>query len=86
MLDPKFFDDLAKKLVDAAPPGFRGVQEEVEKSIRLILQNAFNKLDLVTREEFDIQVQVLQRTRSKLEALEHKVAQLEQQTLSSPQS
>lgn len=84
MLEPRFFDDIAKKLADAAPPGFKGVQEELEKSMRLVLHNAFNKLDLVTREEFDIQVQVLQRTRSKLETLEQKVAQLEQQLSQQP--
>ncbi len=81
MLDPKkcqqVIDDLAKKLADAVPSGVLHVKRDVEQTFKAILQSAFAKLDLVTREEFDVQVAVLAKTRSKLEALERTVAELE---------
>lgn len=80
MIDPKSFDDLAKRLTEALPPGFRQFQAEMEKNLHAALQAAFSKLDLVTREEFDVQQAVLARTRAKLEALEKQVAELENKT------
>jgi BMFP domain-containing protein YqiC len=59
------------------PSGLTAMQSDVEKNVRSALSGMFAKLDLVTREEFDIQSQVLQRTRAKLEVLEQKVAELE---------
>ena len=81
MLDPKVFDDLAKRFAQSAPPGLRQLQGEVEKNFRATLQATFAKLDLVTREEFDVQQAVLARTRAKLEGLEKQVADLETQIL-----
>jgi len=72
------FDDLARRLADAVPPGVQGLQKDLEKNFRTIVQSTMAKFDLVTREEFDVQTQVLARTRQKVEVLEHKVAQLEQ--------
>ncbi|HQU16374.1 MAG: hypothetical protein B7Z66_12975 [Chromatiales bacterium 21-64-14] len=80
-MDPKILDDLARRLADAVPPAIRGLQEDLQKNLRAALQGAFARLDLVTREEFDVQVQVLSRTREKLEGLEAQVAALEQQLL-----
>ena len=77
MLDPKFFDDLAKKLCDAVPPGLKQVKGDVEKNFHAILMAAFEHFDLVTREEFDIQTAVLTKTRKKVSALEKRVAALE---------
>lgn len=77
MIDPKVFDDLAKRFVDAVPPGLRQFQAEMEKNLHAALQAAFSKLELVTREEFDVQQAVLARTRAKLEELERQVAELE---------
>jgi BMFP domain-containing protein YqiC len=77
VIDPKIFDDMASKLAGLIPQGARDVQHDVEKKIKALLQNKFSKLDLVTREEFDIQCAVLQRTREKLEELEKKVSELE---------
>jgi hypothetical protein len=77
MIDPKAFDDLAKRFVDAMPPGVRQFQAEMEKNFHVALQAAFAKLELVTREEFDVQQAVLARTRAKLETLEKQVAELE---------
>jgi len=77
MIDPKAFDDLAKRFVDAMPPGVRQFQAEMEKNFHVALQAAFAKLELVTREEFDVQQAVLARTRTKLEELEKQVTELE---------
>ena len=77
MFDPKFFDDIAKRLYDAIPESIRHAPKDLEKNFRSILQTAFANLDLVTREEFDAQVRVLQRTRSKVEILEKQISTLE---------
>lgn len=76
-LDPKIFDDLARKLADAVPPGLRELKADLEKNFRTVLQSALGKLDLVTREEFDVQAGVLLRTREKLEELSQRLAELE---------
>ena len=74
MIDPKIFDELSKRLsaLLAASPA-----ADIEKNLRALLSGFFAKLDLVTREEFDVQAQVLQRTREKLQALEDRVTALE---------
>ena len=71
-------DELAKRLSSALPPGANVIKEDVEKNMRSVLHAAFSKMDLVTREEFEVQAQVLQRSRAKLEELEKRVAELEQ--------
>ncbi|MBX9587379.1 MAG: accessory factor UbiK family protein [Gammaproteobacteria bacterium] len=70
MFDAHFFDDLSKKLAKALPKGVKEACQDVEKNFHTILKSAFGKLDLVTREEFDAQVAVLQRTRKKVDELE----------------
>ncbi|AFJ02281.1 hypothetical protein Q7C_1126 [Methylophaga frappieri] len=82
MIDSKKIDELVDTVTKSLPPGILQMREEAEKNIRAGLTATFNKLDLVTREEFDVQSQVLLRTREKLEALEKRVAELEQQTSS----
>ena len=77
MLDPKKIEEVVQSLANALPPGLTAMQADVEKNVRSALSGMFAKLDLVTREEFDVQTQVLQRTRAKLEVLEQKVAELE---------
>lgn len=77
MLDPKKIEEVVQTLANVLPPSLTAMQEDVEKNIRSALSATFAKLDLVTREEFDIQTQVLHRTREKLEALEQRVAELE---------
>jgi len=81
MMDPKILDDLSRRLADAVPPGLRALQQDLEKNFRAALQGTFAKLDLVTREEFDVQSEVLARTRMKVEALERQIAVLEEQLL-----
>ena len=66
-------ESLARKLADSLPGSLRSVREDLEQNFRGVLQTALDKLDLVTREEFEVQEAVLQRTREKLEALEAKV-------------
>jgi hypothetical protein len=78
MIDTKKIEEVVHSITNAMPAGLVQMQEDVEKNIRAGLTAAFNKLDLVTREEFDVQTQVLHRTREKLEALEKRVAELEQ--------
>ena len=76
-IDPKAIDDLARKLAAAVPEGVRQVGRDLEGNYKMVLQNALGKLDLVTREEFEVQQQVLARTRDKLEALARRLADLE---------
>ena len=77
MLDPKKLEDIAKQIADAVPPGVKSMAEEAEVRVKQILQSQLSKLDLVTREEFDVQTQVLIKTREKLEKLEARVQALE---------
>jgi ubiquinone biosynthesis accessory factor UbiK len=77
MLDPTKIEEMVQSLSNAMPAGLTAIQQDIEKNIRAALTATFAKLDLVTREEFDVQTQVLHRTREKLEALEQRVADLE---------
>lgn len=76
MNNPNFFSDLQAKIskaIEASPA------KDIEKNVKAMLSQGFSKLDLVTREEFDIQAQVLAKTRAKLEALEARLAEIEAQ-------
>ena len=84
MIDPKKLEEIAKQVHNSLPPGIRSMGEEAEKKMRQVLQAQLGKLDLVSREEFDVQTKVLLRTREKLAALESKLAQLEQQLGTNP--
>lgn len=77
MIKPAKIEQLAKQVADNLPPGVRQLGDEVEKQVRQVLQSGLGKLDLVPREEFEVQTQVLLRTRQKLQALEERVAALE---------
>lgn len=70
-------DDLAKRLCDALPDSLIKAKKDIEKNFHAILKNAFSKLDLVTREEFDAQVKVLARSRKKIEELEDRLKLIE---------
>lgn len=74
------FENLVRKLVDAVPEGLRSVSEDLENNFRSVLRASLSKLDLVTRDEFEVQEAVLLRTREKLEALEQKLEQIEGKT------
>jgi ubiquinone biosynthesis accessory factor UbiK len=81
MFDPKILDDLSKRLSESVPAGLREVRPDFDKNARAALQSALTKLDLVTREEFDVQTAVLARSRAMLDALAQRVAELEKQLL-----
>ena len=77
MIDLNHIDDIARRLSDLVPPGLRESREELQATFKTALQAGLSKLDLVTREEFEVQRAVLLRTREKLEALEQAVVALE---------
>ncbi len=81
MFDPKAIDDIANRLAAAIPPGLSNLKEDLEKTFHAILQSALGKLDLVTREEFEVQKMVLAKTREKLEDLEKRVSEMEKNAL-----
>ncbi len=70
-------EDIARKLTEALPEGLRSIREDLEANFRGVLRASLAKLDLVTREEFEVQEAVLQKTRAKLEALEARLKELE---------
>lgn len=76
MFDPKQFDEVAKKLFAALPVSLQNFENDIQQKFKEILQAAFARLDLITREEFDVQCKVLARTREKLEHLQHQVNEL----------
>lgn len=70
-------DRLARVLAETLPQGLHSVREEIENNFRAVLKTGLGKLDLVTREEFEVQQAVLARTREKLEALEERLSSME---------
>lgn len=70
--------DLAKKLAESLPSSVRAVRDELEQNFSAVLKSGLSRLDLVTREEFEVQEAVLARTRQKLEALEARLAEYEE--------
>lgn len=76
-MDFQFIDDLTRRLGDAIPPGVNRAREDIESHIRGVLTGAFERMDLVTREQFKAQSEVLERCQVKLEALEQRLAELE---------
>ena len=70
------FDDLAKKITDLLPGNFQQVQQDLESNIKALLQSSLSKMNLVSREEFDVQSALLSRTREKLDQLEKQLAEM----------
>lgn len=77
MIDLRTIDELTRKLGESLPPGMNQAKEEAEAHFRTILTTAFERMNLVTREEYDTQCAVLARTREKLEALEKRIDELQ---------
>ena len=86
MIDLSQIDELARRLSGLVPPGVRESREELQQNFKAVLQSGLAKLDLVTREEFDVQRAVLMRTREKLEELQRAVAELESRVGSDTQT
>ena len=76
MIDPKKIEDIAKQIGNAIPPQVRQFADDIEAKVKQVLQQKLADLDFVSREEFDVQRQVLLRTREKLEKLEQQLAAL----------
>src|SRR5882757_10394290 len=70
-------DEIVRRLVESVPPGVRAVQQDLESNFRAVLRASLTKLDLVSRDEFDAQMRVLERTQARLEELERRVAGME---------
>lgn len=81
MFNPQKLEEIAKQVSDAMPEGVKSLGTEVDRKIKQVLQAQLGKLDMVSREEFDVQTQVLLRTREKLNAMEDKFVQLEAKIL-----
>ena len=79
MIDLDKLDELARRLSSLVPPSLREGREELQQNFKSVLQSGLARLDLVTREEFEVQRAVLLRTREKLDALQRTVAELEAQ-------
>lgn len=77
MIDPKKIEQIARQVHESMPKGLRDFGDDVEKKVRQVLQSQLTRLDLVSREEFDVQTQVLLRTREKLALLEQRLNELE---------
>ena len=76
-MDTFRIDEIARKLFESVPPALRTVQKDLETNFRAVLRSSLSRLDVVSREEFDTQMKVLERTRARLEQLEAKVAEME---------
>jgi hypothetical protein len=76
-MDAKVIEDLARRLAANVPASVRALQADLERNFEALLTSAFDKLDLVTREEFDVQRRVLERTREKLTVLEAELRAIE---------
>jgi len=77
VFDAKKLDDLARRLADAVPSGARELGQDLERNLKAVLSSNLARLELVSREEFDVQTALLERSRLRLEALEHRVRSLE---------
>lgn len=77
MFESKHFDELTQKLFRALPTSLQQVELDIQQKIKTVLQAAFINMDLITREEFDVQTKVLARTREKLELLQKQVDSLQ---------
>jgi BMFP domain-containing protein YqiC len=84
MIDPKIIEDLARHLSSAVPEGARVFKQDLEKNFRAVLNSAFARLDLVTREELEVQESLLARTRERLDALMARIDELEKRLQDTP--
>ncbi|WP_026958432.1 ubiquinone biosynthesis accessory factor UbiK [Aliagarivorans taiwanensis] len=77
MINPNKIEEIAKQVSELVPPGLKSAGEEFERKVKQVVQAKLSQLDVVNREDFEVQTQVLLRTRTKLEELEKKVEELE---------
>lgn len=84
MIDPKKIEQIARQIHESMPKGIRDLGDDVEKKVRQVIQSQLTRLDMVSREEFDVQTQVLLRTREKLALLEQRLSELENRLSETP--
>lgn len=84
MIDPKKIEQIARQVHESMPKGLRDMGDDIEKRVRQVIQAQLTRLDMVSREEFDVQTQVLLRTREKLALLEQRLNELENRAEQSP--
>lgn len=84
MIDPKKIEQIARQVHESMPKGIRDLGDDVEKKVRQVIQSQLTRLDMVSREEFDVQTQVLLRTREKLALLEQRLSELENRLSETP--
>ncbi len=77
MIDPNVLDQLTNRLSDSIPDSFKLLQGDLEKNFKATIQSLFNDMNLVSRDEFDIQAALLARTVEKLKLLEERINELE---------
>jgi len=77
VIDPRFIDDLARRLSGALPESLRSLREDLEQNFKATLQATLSRLDLVTREEFDLRAAMLEKARAQLAELEQRLQALE---------
>ena len=77
MLDPRFIDEFAERMMGLLPPGAAELKEDLQKNMRATLQTMFARMDLVTREEFDVVRAMAEKARDEQEALLQRVQELE---------
>lgn len=78
MIDPKLIDDLARRLGGSLPESLRSLREDLEQNFKATLQSALSRLDLVTREEFELRTAMLEKARAQVAELERRLQSLEQ--------
>jgi ubiquinone biosynthesis accessory factor UbiK len=78
VIDPRLIDDLARRLGGSLPESLRSLREDLEQNFKATLQSALGRLDLVTREEFDLRADMLEHARVRLADLEQRLEALEQ--------
>ncbi len=76
-MDSLPFDEIARRLLESVPPALRTISQDLETNFRAVLRSSLGRLDLVTRDEFDTQTRVLERTRARLAELEARLQALE---------
>jgi BMFP domain-containing protein YqiC len=77
LMEQMRIDEIARRLFAKVPAAARNIQADLEENFRAVLRASLSRLDLVTRDEFDVQTKVLERTRARLETLEARVRELE---------
>lgn len=83
MIDPRALEEIASRLSRVLPPGLRGLRSELEDNFRAVLRANLDRLELVSRERFDTQAELLSRTQTRLATLEKRLKALEKQAAGS---